>query len=48
MEKKGETKWGDEKIFNSKVRAGRKIKSAGKRFVVGSSWRGTQHTGEQK
>ena len=38
--KEGETKWGNEMIYNGKVREGRKTKSERKRFVVGSSWRG--------
>lgn len=35
--KRGETKCGNEKIYNGKVREGRKIQSARKRFVMGSS-----------
>lgn len=35
MEKRGEAKWGNKKIYNDKVGEGRKIKSAGKRFCGG-------------
>lgn len=46
--KGGDTNGEMKKIYNGKGREGRKIESVTKRYVVGSSWRGRGHAGDQR
>lgn len=46
--KGGDTNGEMKKIYNGKGREGRKIESVMKRYVVGSSWRGRGHAGDQR